>query len=179
MSLKNTSAVYGSLAKAFHWLMSILILCMLGVGLYMRDLPNDPTKFQIYGIHKSIGITLLALVIGRLTWRWMNVQPAFPESLSPVMKGLAHGVHWFLYGAMFAMPLSGWGMSSAAGYPVSFFGLFTLPPLVGKDPGLAKFLQQTHEWVAYVLIAALVLHVGAALFHHFWHKDNVLRRMLP
>lgn len=179
MSLHNTPTTYGSLSKLFHWVMALLIIGMLGVGIYMTDLPDEPGKFQIYGIHKSLGITLLALALGRLLWRFINTQPAMSLSLSPLLRRFAQGVHGFLYVAMFALPLSGWGMSSAAGYPVSFFGLFTLPALLDKNPALAKILKETHEILGYTLIGVLVVHVVAALVHHFWYKDQVLKRMLP
>lgn len=179
MPLYNTSKTYGTLAKSLHWLIGLLIIGMLAVGLYMVGLPVSPDKFKLYGLHKSIGITVLALVALRLIWKWINESPLLPDALTLWEKRLAKLGHFALYILMFAMPLSGWAMSSAAGLPVSVFGLFTLPDLVAPDKTLKANLQQVHETLAWALMAMIGLHVLAALLHHFYYKDKVLLRMLP
>lgn len=177
--LKNNNDQYGSVAKIFHWLMGILIIAMLAVGLYMTGLPAGPDKSQIYGIHKAVGAIILALVVIRFIWRNLNIVPLLPSTLPNIYKMLAHGAHMSLYALMIIMPMSGWIMSSAAGYPVSVFGLFNLPDLVSKDPVLREMAGFIHTICAYLLIGLLVLHIAAALKHHFIDKDNVFRRMLP
>jgi len=92
---------------------------------------------------------------------------------------LAHAGHALLYVLLFAMPLSGWAMSSAAGFPVSFFGLFTLPDLITPNQSLKADMMDLHKALAWLLIAMIILHALAALLHHFYYKNNVLRRMLP
>lgn len=174
---KTFSTSYTSTAKYFHWGMGLLIICMLCIGLYMASLPLGPDKLKLIGIHKSIGAILLVLVVLRLLWRLSHAVPELPADLGKIYHLGARAAHYTLYALMFAMPLSGWGMSSAAGFPVSVFGWFTLPNLVAPDKELRKLLGETHEWLAYALIALLVLHVAAALWHHFAHKDDVLRRM--
>lgn len=177
MPLKNNAENYGLLARLLHWGMAILIIGLLAVGLLMEEL-SAPLKYQIYGIHKALGIIVLALVIGRLAWRFYSPPPALPTTLSSLQRLASHTLHIALYIAMVVMPLSGWAMSSAGGHPVSLFGLVELPALVEKNKELGHLFNEVHELVAYALIAAIVLHISAALLHHFVFKDNILRRML-
>lgn len=177
--LKNTEIAYGSVAKSFHWLIFLLVASLLTVGFLMTDMENTPDKFRIYGLHKSFGIVVLALAGLRLGWRLINSVPALPQHMRNIEKLLAHASHWTLYALIIAMPLSGWMMSSASGFPVSVFGLFTLPDLVAPDKVLSGNLRDLHGLLAYAIIVMVSLHALAALLHHFYHKDNILRRMLP
>ncbi len=149
------------------------------MGFVMTDMERTPTKVYIYGLHKSFGLMVLLLVVLRLGWKLMNPQPLLPESMRRIEKFAAHAGHWALYGLMFAMPLSGWLMTSAKGYPASMFGLFVLPDLIPADRELGHDLEEVHEMIAYAIIGMVSLHAAAAFLHHFVHKDNVLRRMLP
>ena len=178
MLIKNTQTQYGVVAKFIHWLMALLIIGMLALGLYMSDLPISELKLRLYGIHKEFGILILMLVMFRIVWRIGNIVPLLPNTIPVWQKFAAHAVHWMLYGFMFAMPITGWLMTSAAGLPPSFFGLFTLPSLIAPNAALFKLFIDIHSWLAYGLIATFCAHVGAALQHHFIEKDDVLRRML-
>jgi cytochrome b561 len=115
----------------------------------------------------------------RLGWRWANPTPTLPDTLKPYERSLARFTHALLYVLLFAVPFTGWTMSSARGFPVSWFGLFTLPDLVPKDKSLYNMLVTTHTVLAWILGGVVTLHLGAALKHHFMLKDDVLRRMLP
>ena len=179
MQIKNTKTTYGAVAKIFHWSIFILIALLLYIGFTMEDIPNMADKFRVYGIHKSTGIVVLILACLRLFWKHMNVAPVLPASLHKLEKMLAHVGHGVLYFLMIAMPLSGWLMSSAAGFTVSVYGLFSLPNLVAPDKSLKGDFKEIHEMLAWVIIAMVVLHVLAALLHHFHYKNNILRRMLP
>lgn len=179
MTLKNTDEHYGSVAKFFHWLMSVMILGSLIVGFTMTDMANTPDKFKLYGLHKSFGFTILTLVFLRLLWKISNKGPKLPDALNKIEKCLAALGHMFLYVLMFALPVTGWIMSSAAGFPVSVFGLFTLPNLVEPDLGMKRDFMEIHENLAFLLIFMVILHVLAALMHHVYHKNTILRRMLP
>ena len=143
------------------------------------DLPNGMRKLELLASHKSVGITILSLVILRLAWRWLNEHPPLPENLKRYEQALARFTHVALYTLLFAMPLSGWTMSSARGFPVSWFGFFQLPDLVPKSRPLYDALLAIHHSLAWVLFVVIGLHVAGALKHHFVHKDDVLRRMLP
>jgi len=177
--LRNTRDNYGSVAKFFHWLMALAVIFMLALGLYMSGLSFSPDKLRLYGLHKSIGALILIFVTLRLIWRFTNPAPVLPEGLSAFEKFAASAVHYMLYSIMFLMPLTGWLMSSATGFPVSVFGFFTLPDLIKPDKALQHFFATAHNYIAYAAIGLISLHILAALKHHFIDKDNILRRMLP
>jgi cytochrome b561 len=179
MTLRNTSHRWGHLSQLFHWLIVALLVLQVTLASLADDLPAGAKKLALLARHKSVGITILMLVILRLLWRSLNPTPLLPLTLKPYERLLARTTHGLLYLLLFAMPLSGWMMSSARGFPVSWFGFFTLPDLVPKNKALYEALITTHETLACVLAAVVVLHVAAALKHHFMLRDDVLRRMLP
>ena len=179
MCIKNTTESYGIVHKAFHWLMGLVIIGLIIAGLIMVRMDAAPLKFEIYGIHKATGIIILALFALRLLWKWFNPKPAPLDSHEAWEKLLARTIHIALYVLMAAMPLSGWLMSSAAGFPVDLYGLLTLPDLLDKNEDLATLFNQTHEIMGYALIAVIALHVAGAVKHHVIDKDSTLRRMLP
>lgn len=176
MRITNTEDRYGVLAIFLHWLMAIILIGLLALGLYMVDIPIGIEKLKLYGWHKEYGLLALALVIVRLVWRLVTITPSLQLPLWEIIA--ARTVHWAFYGFMFAMPITGWLITSAAGLPVSFFGLFVLPNLIAPNEELRILFQEIHEWLGYALIATIVLHASAALKHHFINKDDILRRML-
>jgi cytochrome b561 len=179
MLIRNTASRWGAVAKALHWLIAALIVVQLPLGLYATALPPDLEKLALLARHKSIGLTILALAAIRLAWRWGDCTPAMPDNLRLHERLLAHFSHATLYFLILAMPLTGWIMSSARGFPVSWFNLFQVPDLVGKNEPLYHAMIITHETLALLLVAVLALHIAAALRHHFALKDDTLRRMLP
>ncbi len=179
MTVRNSLQRWGSFAQLLHWVIVALIALQVTLALIADDLPLGMKKLAMLARHKSVGITILGLAAIRLIWRWTNPTPALPETLKPYERVLAHVTHAALYLLLFAMPLSGWLMSSARGFPVSWFGLVQLPDLVPKSKPLYEALLQTHDLLALALGAVVLLHVAAALKHHYVLKDDVLRRMLP
>lgn len=179
MLLKNSENRYGLIAITLHWLMAVLIIGLIILGLYMVRLPISLQKLKFFGWHKEFGVLVLMLVVVRICWRFRNTVPLLPAHIAALQKMAARAVHLLLYILMFAMPLTGWMTSSAAGLPVSFFGLFVLPDLVAPDENLRILLSSVHEWLGYALIAVICMHAGAALQHHFYYKDDILRRMFP
>lgn len=177
--LRNTESSYGFVSKFFHWTIFTLIVFMFGLGWYMTGLELSPRKLDIYFFHKSLGILILTLVFLRLLWRVINISPLLPETTPIYQKLAAHGAHWLLYLLMLAIPVSGWLMSSAKGFPVKVFGTFTLPDLIKPDNELGNKLAGLHEILGIVFLVILGLHIGAALYHHFILKDDILTRMLP
>lgn len=179
--LDNTSERYGTVAVTFHWLVAILVVGLLAVGLYMVSLPDagfDKTKIVLIVYHKEFGILVLMLVLGRLVWRIRSPMPR----LAPApdwQKVSARFVHLCLYALMFALPVTGWLMSSAAAMPVSFFGFGFLPDMLPRDDYLFHAFISIHKWLAYGLIALVAVHIGAALWHHVVTRDDTLRRILP
>lgn len=175
--LENTEQNYGIVAKSLHWLIAVWMIGMLIMGLWMTGLPQVPDTFKIYGWHKASGMLLLAAVVLRLWWRARNVLPRLIGVENVWQVRAAHAAHRVFYVWMLLMPLSGWVMSSAFGFPVSMFGLVQLPNLVSPNKELGEFFAEVHEWTAYALIATILLHIAAALWHHYVHKDETLRRM--
>lgn len=182
ISINNTEGKYGLIAILFHWSMAILIIGLSVLGLYMVALPDvgfNKEKIVLILYHKEFGLLVSVLFVARLCWRVTQVLPRLVAHLPDWQKIAARFVHLSFYALMMAMPISGWIMSSAAGIPVSFFGLFTLPDLVGSDDHLFQRFIDIHKWFGYFLILLIFVHVGAALRHHFVIKDDTLLRMLP
>jgi cytochrome b561 len=170
---------YTAIAKLFHWGMAVLIAGLLALGFVMTDMELSPEKLQYYAWHKWAGVSVFVLVGLRLVWRVMNPPPAYPSSMSPMLKALAHLGHAALYGLMIVIPLSGWLLSSAKGVQTVWFGVLPLPDLVEKDKELGHLLHEVHEALNFLLLLLLAGHVGAALKHHWLDKDDILKRMLP
>ena len=158
--------------------MALLIFTMLGLGLYMTSLTFSLEKLKLYGWHKELGVLILMLVIFRILWRLSNITPPLPTAMPHWQKLASRAAHLAFYGFLIIMPLTGWLISSAAGLPVSFFGLFVLPTLIPADEHLRLLFSDIHQWLAYTLIATICAHVAAALQHHFINKDDILRRIL-
>lgn len=177
MLIRNTTARYGLVAQTLHWLMFLMLVGMVTLG-YVMDEVHGLLKIQIIGIHKATGICVLSLVALRLLWRAINITPNLPESTPSYQKWAAHGVHAGLYGMMVFLPVTGWMMSSAAGFPVSVYGFFTMPMVIAPDKALRQMFAEWHETGVVVFLVLAAAHVLAALVHHFYYKDNILRRML-
>lgn len=173
----NTISRYDPVARTFHGVMAILMIGLLAVGLYMSDLDPSPAKWQLYGLHKAFGITVLALVILRILWRATHTPPAALAAQAAWERGLARLVHYLLYFGMLVMPVSGYIMSSAGGHDISIFGLFNLPLLIDKNEQLGGLAKEIHEIAGYSLIAAVALHVVGGLKHHLIDRDVTLPRM--
>lgn len=178
MSWRNSETRWGALAQLFHWGMLLLFVAMFTLASIMDELPKGPERAAIVGLHKSTGITILALALARLLWRWSGVVPK-PLAAAAWQQRLAGAVHVALYGLMFALPLSGYVMSMAAGRGVNWFGLLPLPDLVGPNKPLSEAAHEGHEVLATLVLLLVGLHLAAALWHHVIVKDDTLRRMLP
>lgn len=172
-------ARYTRPAIGFHWLLALLILGSFAFGLYMVDLPFSPARVKQYSWHKWAGITILALSALRLLWRLSHRPPALDSRTPSWQANASHAAHGLLYLLFFAAPLAGWTYSSAAGFPVVYFGLFQLPDLVARGPELASTLKLVHRVLTYSLATLVVLHVAAALKHQWVDRDRLLARMNP
>jgi cytochrome b561 len=166
--------------RMMHHILSLLIIIMLIVGLYMADLPKeDSNKMTLYMLHKTFGWFILWLVTFRFIMR-LKCKPHFAALPKP-FQSLANIGHYMLYALMFIMPISGWLMSSAAGYNIVLFGIesLTIPNLIAKDKALLDIFKETHEIAAWLLMIFIGIHILAALIHKYVHKINVLSRMFP
>jgi cytochrome b561 len=179
MPSRKSPIRYSAVAKAFHWIIAALIVTQFTLAWMADDLPLGAHKLALLARHKSFGMTVLMLAILRLLWRLKNPPPALPPGMTPLERRLARVSHAAFYVLLFAMPMTGWLMSSAKNYSVSWFSLFTWPNLIGKNEAAFDLLRSTHDTLSVVLFSIAVLHILAALKHHFWNKDDVLLRMLP
>jgi cytochrome b561 len=173
----NAVMRYSTPAIVLHWLMALLIFAGFPLGLYMVDLPLSPDKLKLYSYHKWIGITVLMLAAIRLSWRLTHTPPPLPDSVAAWQRHAGAIVHGLLYLLMIAIPLSGWLMSSAKGFQTVWFGVLPLPDLIGKDKALGELLAEVHKILNFTLLGLVVLHVGAALQHHFIERQPFLQRM--
>jgi cytochrome b561 len=168
---------YSTPAIVLHWLMALLIFTTFPLGLTMVDLPLSPDKLKLYSYHKWIGVTVFLLVAVRLAWRLTHTPPPLPDSIAAWQRRASAAVHGLLYLLMVAIPLSGWLMSSAKGFQTVWFGVLPLPDLVEKNRELGELLAGVHKALNFTLLALVVLHVGAALKHHFIEHQPFLQRM--
>ncbi len=179
MPIKNTREQWGSVSKVLHWVVVLLILMMAWIGLRMGDMPNGPDKIASYALHKSVGITILMLVLLRIGWRWHAGSPDALPGTPRWQERIASLTHLALYALLLAMPLSGWILNSASGFPLQWFGLFNVPAIAGKDHDLHELAEDIHEWLFWAMVTLVVLHAAAAFYHHLFLRDATLTRMLP
>jgi cytochrome b561 len=179
MSWKNTTERWGPVSQLLHWLIVLMILGMGTVGLVMTEMRNSPDKIQLYLLHKSFGLTVLALIALRLLWRLYAGAPQPVAGTPHWQERIASLTHGGLYALVFAMPISGWLLNSAAGFPLRWFGLFNLPSIAAKNESLHELAEEAHEWLFWILIAVAVMHAAAAIYHHVFQRDATLARMLP
>jgi cytochrome b561 len=187
MPLENSPSSYGTVARTIHWLIAGLIVVQFVLAPIPEDLPPGIHVVPPFGLdtagvlarHKSFGMTVLLLMIVRLFWRRRSPPPALPATMRPLQRRLARISHIAFYVILFAMPLSGWMTVQAKGSSASWFGLWTWPNFIGKSDAAFQGLSFTHEILGRVLFFLALLHIAAALKHHFWNRDGVLVRMLP
>lgn len=171
---------YTKTAILLHWLTALLIVSGFALGVTMVDIPGiTPTKLKYFSWHKWIGITVLGLACVRVLWRLTHPAPAYPDTMPAWQQKAAGGLHYLLYGLIFAVPISGYFYSLAAGVPVVYLGIIPLPVLIEPNQEWKPILRLVHFTLNMLLLAGVSLHVLAALKHHFIDRDGVLKRMLP
>jgi cytochrome b561 len=180
-------ARYSAVAIVLHWLIALGIIALLAMGLVMTQVKLTPAVlFPLYQLHKSIGITVLFLVLLRVIWRLTHRPPPLPATMPAPERAASSVVHLLLYGLMLYMPLTGWAVASASplNIPTVLYGLVPWPHLpilsglTNKKP-VEAVLETVHAWGAWVVIAVVALHIAAALRHHLITRDDILLRMLP
>lgn len=195
MPLRSTDATWGWGSQFFHWATALTILATAFVGLTMEDVD----ALWYYGLHKSLGMSVLGLVVLRMLWRLVDGRPPYPAGMPAWQRLASSGAHALIYLAMLVMPISGWLYNSAARRPLDWFGVFRIPSLTALDretqtysvlgfdaPGFIDTPQKLravagdlHETLFYAGAVLIALHVAAALKHHFHDRDATLARMLP
>lgn len=173
----NDRMAYTRTAISLHWLVAVLVFAGWLLGWWAHDLPASPDKLRYFSWHKWIGVTVFLLALGRAGWRATHPPPPLPASVAPWQVTAANISHFLLYALLFVLPLTGWLMSSAGKRPLAWFGIpFPKLPVERGSP-VAEFSHEGHEILGFVMLALVVLHVAAALRHHYWLRDGVLRRM--
>jgi cytochrome b561 len=170
---------YTPTAQVLHWLIALLIVVQFVLARMAAHLPLSMRKLSLLAEHKSFGMTVLILATVRLAWRLTHAPPPLPVQMRRVERWLATASHVSFYVILFAMPVSGWLMSSAKNFSVSWFGAFTWPNLIEPNEAAFSAFKTLHHLLSNLLIAIASLHILAAIKHHFWNKDDVLVRMLP
>lgn len=179
MPLKNTRDRYGWMSIALHWLMALAVIGMFALGLWMRDLSYyDPWYRQGPFIHKSIGILLLIALCFRVFWRIGNLRPDDAPTLKPWERITAHLTHFALYGLLLAIMIAGYLISTADGRPIEVFDWFSVPATLHGIDNQEDIAGEIHEILAWLLMGLVGLHAAAALKHHFYNRDNTLKKML-
>jgi len=179
MTLRNTPDRWGPVSQLLHWTIFLLIAAIAVLGLYMVDLPRNPQTIKLYALHKSLGLTVLALVALRLAWRAFAGAPHPVAGTPSWQERIAALTHGAMYVLMFALPLTGWLLNSAAGYPLQWFGMFNLPRIAATDHALRELAESLHENGFWLLLGLVIAHAGAAFYHHLFQHDATLTRMLP
>ncbi len=179
MQLRNPPDRWGPISMLLHWAIVALIGWLAWLGLTMVDMPPTPAKINAYALHKSLGLTLLALAAVRLAWRLFAGAPEPVPGMPTWQERIASATHWAMYVLLFAIPLSGWVFNSASGYPLQWFKQFNLPAIAGRSEELAATAIQVHEYGFWLLLLLVLAHAGAAFYHHLFQGDDTLRRMLP
>ena len=187
MQFKNTSTRYGVISQGLHWLIVALIITQYVLAKLAESAGHDRAahpaaalqQLALLARHKSVGLTIFALALLRLLWRWYSGPPPLPATMPRWQVFFAKVTHYAFYVLLLLLPMSGLVMSAASNYPVSYFGLFTIPNVVAPDETLKEIMKERHELLFDILVIVAVVHIAAALKHHFVDRDDVMRRMLP
>ncbi|KMT66229.1 cytochrome b [Catenovulum maritimum] len=174
---KDSQTSFGRISIINHWTLALLMIGMLIFGLVVEDMPRGPDKFEMIGLHKSVGVLVLFLGLWRIAWRIIQGFPSHVDGVLNWEKRVSKIVHIILLASILVMPLSGYVMSEAGGYEVSFFGLFSLPEIENSRE-IGGIAHEIHEIFGKVIMAVIIFHILGALKHHFVSKDRTLKRML-
>jgi cytochrome b561 len=177
--IRNTISSWGSVSRWFHWILAAVIIGMLAYGWWMNHIPARADRFFYRSIHADIGYVVLVLMVLRLIWRILNPAPALPPDTARWQRVAAHISHWALYIVTIMVAMLGWAHSGAHKPDYSsWFGLFHVPQITSPDKAAADAYEGRHVLFAYVLLALIVIHLAAALWHHFIKRDRVTARMI-
>jgi cytochrome b561 len=177
--IKNTKTTYGSISKVFHWVIALGVFTMLALGFIANNIEQKKWVGQLFWAHKSLGLTLLALMVMRLFWRFHNTTPGYGPHIKAWQAVAAKTLHWFFYAILFAMLATGWVATSTGKHGVSFWGWFNATLPMAPSKAIHHLSEDWHTALAWLIITLIVVHVLAACKHHFADHDDVLTRMLP
>jgi cytochrome b561 len=176
--IHDSRDTWGSVTRALHWIMAMLIVGMFVLGWTAVNYPMSPTKLELFLWHKSIGLTLFALVLFRILWRLTNETPAKPTGVSASEQQLARIGHVTLYLLMILMPVSGYIVNSTANFSFRYFGGGQVPNLIPADKAWQDVAETVHLAAFWIFATVILIHVLAAFRHHFFKKNDTLKKML-
>lgn len=172
----NKNWHYDTITRLLHWLIAFLLIGLISLGWYMMSIEDQPNSGWYFNLHKSFGLIAAALIIFRLIWRFTHKPASLPPTVPLWQAKLSRAVHLLLYLCMLIMPITGFIGASFSKHGVIFFGI-QLPRWVNQSHDIAEKFFEVHEWVAWILVGLVVLHILAAIKHLFINKDNVFQRM--
>jgi cytochrome b561 len=169
---------YTLTARLLHWVTAAIVIGMIPVGVYMANASPGPTQDLLFHLHRSFGVVLLPIVIVRLIYRLAHPPPPLPQDIPTIQRGAAHAVHWALYALLIVQPIVGWIATSAYRAPILVFWAFELPPIWPVDRAFSERMFLVHRVFGFVIAILALMHIAAALYHHFVRKDALLMRMV-
>jgi cytochrome b561 len=169
---------YGFTARALHWITAVIVIGMIPAGIYMANANPGPTQDLLFDLHRSFGVVLLPIVLARLVYRFTHPPPPLPSDIPAIQRGAAHAVHYALYALLIVQPIVGWIATSAYRAPILVFWLFVLPPIWPVDRAFSDRMFLVHRALGITIAILALMHIAAALYHHFVRRDAVLLRML-
>ena len=169
---------YTVTARVLHWTTAFLILFMIPLGIVIANDWGGAAQDFLYDLHRSIGVTIIPLVILRIMYRWRHPPLPLPDDIVPMQRFAAETTHWALYALLVVQPFTGWIATSAYRAPVVVFGWFELPPIWPQDRAFSDRLFFFHALIGIAIACLVAAHIGAALYHHFVRRDRVLLRMI-
>ena len=169
---------YTLIARVLHWVTAVIVISMIPIGVYMINAQPGPTQDLLFHLHRSFGVLLLPIMIVRLAYRLAHPPPPLPDVVPAIQRGVAHIVHWALYALLIVQPIVGWIATSAYRAPILVLWLFELPPIWPIDRAFSERMFLVHRVLGFAIAFLAVMHIAAALYHHFIRKDAVLMRML-
>jgi cytochrome b561 len=169
---------YTPTARFLHWLTAAIVIVIIPMGIVMANMELGKLGDVLFDLHRSLGFVLLPLALWRLWYRLTHPVPALPSDIPGYQVLAAEATHWALYALLVVQPIIGWIANSAYGAPLNLFWLFNLPPIWPKNEPFSDAMFALHRWLGFLLAAILLAHIGAAFFHHYVRKDNILTRMV-
>lgn len=169
---------YALPARVLHWVTAVIVIGMIPVGIYMANARPGPTQDLLFHLHRSFGVVLMPIVLARLIYRFAHPPPPLPKDIPMIQRGAAHVVHWALYALLIVQPIVGWIATSAYRAPILVFWAFELPPIWPVDRAFSESMFLVHRVLGITIAILALMHIAAALYHHFVRKDAVLMRML-
>jgi cytochrome b561 len=178
MTARSNEQGYSFAARVLHWITAVIVIGMIPAGIYMANASPGPTQDLLFHLHRSFGVVLLPIVLARLAYRFQHPPPPLPNDVPAVQRSAAHAVHYALYALLIVQPIVGWIATSAYRAPIHVFWTFTLPPIWPVDRAFSERMFLVHRVLGITIAILALMHIAAALYHHFVRRDAVRMRML-